>query len=400
MALSSDKIRSAGALLACVDAVRNAPALAVLLGTFAASGLLLAMLAQSLSRGQAAAPVLYGLLALVTAFYGGNAAGLLVMDDAKGQPRRSVASALATSLRIAHRLLGALLLIGITYAAAAFVLAVVLLVCRTPVLGPVAFTLVLPATVVVTGLALLAVPTVIVPLAAPAIWDGAGTLQCVGRLFAIARRRLLDVVLMMLFVGLLAGVIGALVMFVVLAGGQTVARLSAAILGPDAPADQLMAGLFGFGLRSLAGAGVPVGTKAYAVAGVIGGGVVAAAGMVLPGLVYLRGACTVYLAQADVAPLPAPVSPRTTAPTAESRPVAPRGILAPPPDSSGLDTTITMARAPLQPTEPRPHVVDVDLPLDDVAAPAHCPVCRHAVLRNDRFCGVCGTPVNDSRSTP
>lgn len=393
MSSSSDKIRSAGALLACVDAVRNAPALAVLLGTFAGSGLLLAMLARALARGQTAAAVFYGLLALAAAFYGGNAAGLLVMDDAKGQARRSVAAALATSLRTAHRLLGALLLIGIAYAAGAFVLAVVLLVCRTPVLGPIAFTLVLPAAAVLVGLALLAVPTVIVPLAAPAVWDGADALQCVHRLFAIARRRLLDVVLMMLVVGVLATVIGALVMFVVLVGGQTVARLSSAILGPEVPAGQLMAGLFGFGVRSLAVAGVNVGANAYTVAGVIGGGVVASIGMVLPGLVYLRGACAVYLAYADTAPAAAPAPGALLRREPPHAPAAPRGILAPPPDSGGLDTTITMARAPLQPTEPRPHTVDVDLPLEDSPAASPCPVCRHAVLSSDRFCGTCGAPL-------
>nr|WP_297354897.1 hypothetical protein [uncultured Caldimonas sp.] len=400
MSASNDKLRSAAALLGCIDAVRNGPALAVLLGTFSASGLLLAMLAQALARGQAATSVLYGLLALAVAFYGGNAAGLLVMDDAKGVPRRSVFDAFGASLRTAHRLLGALLLIAITYAAGAFVLAVVLLVCKTPLLGPVAFTLVLPVAVVVVGLALLALPTVIVPLAAPAVWDGADTLQCVNRLFSIARRQLLDVALMMLLVGVLATVIGALVMFVVLVGGQTVARLSALILGPEASAVQLMAGLRGFGVRSLAGAGVNVGASAYAVAGVIGGGVVATIGMVLPGLVYLRGACAVYLVHRDraaltAAPVQRPMPARHTAAPSEqrSRGPAPRGILEPTREPSSLDTTITMARSPLQHTEPHPHTVDVDLPLGDVAPAMRCAACRHPMLAADRFCGVCGAPV-------
>ena len=294
-----DPLRSLRAVLACVDGVRHLPALAVLLGTFAAAGLLLAMLAQAVARGQGATMVLYGVLAFLVAFYGGNAAGLMVMDDARGQPRRGIVDALATALRTAHRLLGALLLIAIAYAAGALLLALVLVVCKAPVLGPAAYTVVLPVAVVIAGLALLVLPTVVVPLAAPAVWEGADTLQCVSRLFAIARRRLLEVVLLMLVVGLLASVVGALVMFVVAVGGQVVARLSAWILGPQAPAQQLMAGLFGFGLRSLTGAGVNVGASAYAAAGVIGGGVVAVVGSVLPGLVYLRGACEVYLAHAD-----------------------------------------------------------------------------------------------------
>jgi len=59
---------------------------------------------------------------------------------------------------------------------------------------------------------------------------------------------------------------------------------------------QLMAGLFGYGLRSLGAAGAPTGSTGHAAAALVGGGVVFALALVLPGLVYLRGACSVYLA--------------------------------------------------------------------------------------------------------
>ncbi|QPC31598.1 zinc ribbon domain-containing protein [Caldimonas thermodepolymerans] len=396
-----DPLRSLRAVLACVDGVRHLPALAVLLGTFAAAGLLLAMLAQAVARGQGATMVLYGVLAFLVAFYGGNAAGLMVMDDARGQPRRGIVDALATALRTAHRLLGALLLIAIAYAAGALLLALVLVVCKAPVLGPAAYTVVLPVAVVIAGLALLVLPTVVVPLAAPAVWEGADTLQCVSRLFAIARRRLLEVVLLMLVVGLLASVVGALVMFVVAVGGQVVARLSAWILGPQAPAQQLMAGLFGFGLRSLTGAGVNVGASAYAAAGVIGGGVVAVVGSVLPGLVYLRGACEVYLAHADAEDeaasghdpaRPGGAAAGTKAAGAAAGAARSRGILATvAPEASALETTITMARSPLAST------TEVDVPLDLVATVACCPACQHAVQPGDHYCGTCGAPLDGDR---
>ncbi|AKJ32231.1 zinc ribbon domain-containing protein [Caldimonas brevitalea] len=395
----SQNLRFADALLSSLEAVRNGRALVLLLGTFSVSGLLLAMTGQAFNQGKTVAGSVYGLLALVAAFYGCNAAGIVLMDDVKqAKPRRSVADALSVALRTAHRLLGVLGLIAVTYGAGALVLAVVLLICKIPLFGPVAFTFVMPVAVVVCGLALLALPTVIMPLAAPAVWDGADTLQCGTRLFAIARERLIGVVVMMLVVGLLASLVGAMVMFVVMTGGQAVARLAVAILGGETTVQQLMAGMFGFGVRSMAGAGVNVGASPYAVAALIGGGVVFAVGLVLPGLVYLRGACAVYLAHVDVALAleqpaafrktdahePPPVSPP---PATARRPL--RGILAPPPPPSGLDTTITMARAPYGGDRHGTPTGEVDLLLDDLPSPA-CPVCGHAIARDDRFCGTCG----------
>ena len=88
------------------------------------------------------------------------------------------------------------------------------------------------------------------------------------------------------------------------------ARLSE-LLGIDVPPAQLMAGLFGHGLRSLGAAGAPVDATGYTASALTGGGVVFALALVLPGLVYLRGACTVYFALVESsrpAPhVPAPV---------------------------------------------------------------------------------------------
>lgn len=394
----SQKIRSADALLNCLDAVRNGPALGLLLATFSISGLLLAMTQQADARGQTLPSLLYGLLALAAAFYGGNAAGIVIMDDAKGRPRRSAGEALKAAMNTAHRLLGVLVLAALGYGLGALAISVVLVICKTPLFGPLAFTLVMPVAVVICGIALLALPTIIMPLAAPAVWDGASTLQCASRLLIIARERLLGVVVMMLVVGVLTWLVGGMVGFVVKTGGHAVARLAGMVLGEDAALNQMMAGLFGLGLRSLASAGVPV-SSPYAVAALIGGGVVFAVSLVLPSLVYLRGACAVYLSHVDAALAyeqpaafrktdaqepPPPVS-------SPARPVVGRGILAPPPQPSGLDTTITMARSPLATERGAARGVDVDLLLDDLQPPA-CAVCGHPVQREDRFCGVCGAP--------
>jgi hypothetical protein len=118
----------------------------------------------------------------------------------------------------------------------------------------------------------------------------------VRQLFLWVRQRLLTVALLMSAVSLLTGAVGALVTFAVMMGGRVIAVLGVTVVGVDVPAQQLMAGLFGYGLRSLGAAGAPTGSTGHAAAALVGGGVVFALALVLPGLVYLRGTCSVYLA--------------------------------------------------------------------------------------------------------
>ena len=103
-------------------------------------------------------------------------------------------------------------------------------------------------------------------------------------------------------VSLLTAGVATLVTFVVMSGGRVIAQLGVSVVGVDVPAQQLMAGLFGYGLRSLGAAGAPSGSSAHAAAALVGGGAVFALALVLPGLVYLRGTCSVYLAMRDDAP--------------------------------------------------------------------------------------------------
>jgi hypothetical protein len=288
-------------VLSSMDAVRNGRALCVLLGTFAGTGLFLAMAQQSL--GSPMATSLNAAAALFIAFYGGNAAGILLMDDAAGRPRREIAEALRHSLLVAHRLLLALAGVVVLYAAGAALVVGVFWLCRSsvtgPVVGPLLFALAVPLGVVAIGAALLALVAVVMPLSAPAIWAGAGPLDTLRMLSRVVRRRLVTVAMLMAAVSLLAAGIAAIVSFVVMTGGRAVSLLGVSVVGVDVPARELMAGLFGYGLRSLQGVGVPPGSANHVAASLVGGGVVFAVALVLPGLVYLRGTCSVYLAVHD-----------------------------------------------------------------------------------------------------
>lgn len=379
-------------LWASLRAVRDGPALGMLSATYAAAGLLLAMVQQSVAAERWGFAWGYGAAMLAVAFYGGNAAGILLMDDARGAPRRTAAAALRQSLRTAHRLLGVMALVAVTYAAGLGLLALVLVMCRTPWLGPLMYTVVLPAGVVVSGLAWLALPAVIVPLAAPAVWDGVETLSVLQRLYGLVRHRLLEVLLLMLGVGVLASFVAAVVVFVIAAGGQTLAAMSRLILGAEVPLAQWMAGLFGYGVRSLASAGVDLRGQPHALAGLVGGGVVFVLSLVLPSLVYLRGACAVYLSQEGREPEVPGLGPRSEpsergAPVRSPAGAAGDGILTVP-EPTQLETTIMMARPPAQAPTPD-SAVDVLLPLDEPGR-QECRACGAPMARGDRFCAACG----------
>ncbi|MED5620890.1 hypothetical protein [Ideonella sp. BN130291] len=283
-------------VLESIQSVRNGGALYVLLGSFSMAGLLLAMAQSALVKDATLWGVLQGGLALTVAFYGGNAAGLLVMDEARGRPPREVAQAVRDALAHAHRLLLVLLGCGLVGLALIGVLMALLWLCRLPTVGPLLFGLVVPLGVVMLGLTLLAAVAVVGPLAAPATWRGLGVRATWAFLRRQVRRRLLFAALLSAAASLLAAVVGALVSFAVIAGGRAVAALAVLVVHVDLPPQQLMGGLFGYGLRTLGAAGAPAAQNAYGVAALVGGGVVFALALVLPGVVYLRGMCSAYLA--------------------------------------------------------------------------------------------------------
>jgi hypothetical protein len=286
-------------VLASVEAVRNGRALYLLLCGFAAAGLLLAMADVALARNQSLWAALWGGASLTMLFYGSNAAGLVLMDEARGLPLRDAAQAVRDALACGHRLLLVLLLVMGAAALLLAVIAALLWITRVPWIGPALFGLLLPAAVLVVGGAMLAGAAVVAPLAGPAVWSGLSVRATLTLLARHVRQRLVFVALLTAAVSGLAGLVGALASVVVIAGGRVVAALAVLAAGVDVPPTLLMAGLFGHGLRSLGAAGAPVAASPHAQAAVVGGGLVFILALVLPGLVYLRGACAVYLALQD-----------------------------------------------------------------------------------------------------
>ena len=283
-------------VLGSVESVRNGRALYALLATFASAGLLLAMAESALARGGVIWGTVWAGISLTLLFYGSNAAGLLLLDEARRVPVRSVEQALRDALRSAHRLLVVLALLGLAAAGLLAVLLLLLWTTRVPVIGPALLGLVLPLAVIVVGLAVLSGVAVAAPLAAPAVWSGCTARETLFMLAHHVRHRLVFVALLMTAVSGLAALVGVLVTFVVVSGGRVVSALAVLATGVELPPQVLMAGLFGHGLRSLGAAGAPMAQSAYGQAALAGGGIVFMLALVLPALVYLRGTCSVFLA--------------------------------------------------------------------------------------------------------
>ncbi len=450
----SQQIKNSGSLLDSIDAVRNWRAVVLLLLTLVAAALV-AGLGVLLGGVSFFFVFLFGLAAYAVVFYGANAVGVMVMDEARGNPSRPMMAAVMNSLGTSHRLILVALMIGALYLVGMLALALVLLICKIPFLGPVLYTFVFPVAAVVVGIAMFALPIVVFPLSAPSIWNGATTMQCVSQLLAIARKRLIMVLILMVAVAFISGVVGMLIGAILLTGSLTVAGLSAGILGGGMGGlGGMMGGMMmgGGGMGGFGGMGGGIG--GHAIAGAIGGGILYAAAFTLPGMVYLRGASTVYLraidgldlaseqaemegkiaaarakaremqeqaqakaqkyAQQGTVTPEAPVAPPFAAPVAPPAYVPPAPVPPPAPVVAPAAAAFT-ATAPIAPppyvpppppAAPVPPVAAPEVPFPATVFPQtiqmpkggvvtmKCPKCGAPFLPGDAFCGECG---NDLR---
>ncbi len=285
-----------GRVLSSIEAVREGRAMYILLAAFSGSGLALACAQRSLARGDTVWTVVQGAAALFIAFYGSNAAGLIMMDRAMGRSVREVPDAIEDALLLGHRVLLVLLVMGLAGGALGLLMWGLYALCALPTLGPWLYVLVAPVTVLVVGAVLMMGAAVVAPLTGPIVWSGAGTLQSVRELLSLIRGRLLQAGVLVAGLGVATALVGAASSVVVLLGGRAMALASVLFLGVDVQPEVLMAGLLGYGLHNINAAGIPAQALPYISSATVGGGVVFAIALVLPTLVYLRGVCEVYLA--------------------------------------------------------------------------------------------------------
>lgn len=389
--LSPDAFSS---LFQAVNGLRNRRALTAMVGCLFAGVLVFGLFSFLASRLGFFMAFLGGLGLFVASAAGINAAGVLLMDQARGVPSRSLGDAITDGLTCIPKFI----LLGLALLAAALVvfvaIALVFVVCKIPVLGAILFVAVFPLSVVILGLTLCGL-FLCMFLALPAIWEGATITRAIAQALAIVRSRLVESMLLMAAVGVLSAVVGFIVFGVLFTGLMPTIGMSASILGGEGLAS--MMGMMR--QRGEVGGGVGMGGEGYAFAAGLGAGLLWALAGSLVSLVNLLGLNLVYLrvtegldggaaeselkARLDDAKRHAGDLGRKAKDAAERmhEPARPSAAAAP----AHAPPAFAPARAA---TTPREAPADSTMP---ALAKAHaCPQCLSAVGRDDAFCGVCG----------
>lgn len=302
-----------GAVIGSVDSARNLRALYLLLLTFALAGLLLSATQQALGASQAWAAIGWAAAALFCMYYGSSAAGLVVLDEAMGVEPRPPAQALRDALGLAHRLLVVVLVVLLVALIPLGVVLALLAGGRLAGIGPALVGLAVALGVPLLGLTGLVLLALVGPIAAPAVWSGLGVRATLAMIVRQVRRRFAQAVLLSAAVSLLTAAVAGLVSFVIVLGGRAVLGLGIGLFDLALVPQAVMAAFFGTGFRLAPGApALPGATQAALTAA----SMVFALGLVVPGAVYLRGLCELFLAlrrldEADAAAgLPDPPRPR------------------------------------------------------------------------------------------
>ncbi|MDP5239973.1 hypothetical protein Q9Q94_10540 [Uliginosibacterium sp. 31-16] len=318
---------------------------------------------------------LTALIGMVVMAAGMSAAGVCLLDQGRNKPLRSLPEYFAAGLVALPRLLGLGLLIVLAYLALFIISAVLLFLCKIPVLGALLLAVLIPVLVTVFALAAAAVYIMLV-LAAPAIWDGHGVLTSFSAALKIARTHPWEVLTKIALGLILCWLVSAFFLAFVMLASLQVGGLSASIIGVGG----------GFGLAGLGGMGHGMdGAGGLMIAAAFGYGlvfaVVAALLSMMPVMVsvltWLEFSVKINLEEAAAEAAGALQSVKQTVAEAQQKYAAP-----------AAQAASNKADAPATPESRVQQGAAADLPADKAAA--RCSRCAADVPVGDMFCCVCG----------
>lgn len=328
------------------------------------------------------ARLVLSLAAAVVMMGGISAVGVMLMDKAREVPVRSVGEAFAFGLACIPKFLIFAVLLLAAVLAFLLVAAVVYIVCKIPVLGVILAFVAHPVLVLVAAAALVALFWVIYPLFAPAIWSGLNFKAALANVLAIARQRLVEVVLLELVLYFIIGVISVLLLAGLLPASFSLTSMGAAIIG----------GSQTFAMASTGyGAGALTGNPA--VAGLVSGlgvlycvvGALMAQVMIMGmNLVYLQAREGLDASDAEGALDDLIGDMRKRAGEAKERAMAAAGQIK---QARAMKGQTAEAQASAETEAQAQEQVRPDAPR--LSHPA-CPACHETVAPDDRFCANCG----------
>lgn len=394
--LSTDAFSS---MFQAISGLRNRRALFAMLGCLFVGILVAGLFSMLAMRWGFFMAFLGGLVLFIASATGVNAAGVLLMDQAKGVPARSLPDAVVYGMMCIPKFIALGLALLLVSLAVFIVIALVYLVCKIPFLGPILFVVVFPLSVVISGLTLCGLFQCLF-LALPAIWEGSTITHAIAQALAIVRSRLVESMLLLTVVGFLAMGVGFIVFGVLITGLIPTTGMMAGILGGDGFASMMglvrgFGGEYGDGYGGSRGGG----GGGYAIAAGIGGGLLWALSASLVSLVYLLGLSLVYLRVTeglDVGATEAAMKAgldetrrRAAELSQKAKEAAERAR-----DQARQSAAAAPASAPsTNPAAPPPAAMAPPAysapPTAVVVKP--CPKCLAPTNPDDLFCGVCGT---------
>lgn len=158
--------------------------------------------------------LIFMLAALVALLAGSSGVGIMLMDKARNEPVRSFSAAASAGLLCLPKFLLVGLAIFVATLAYYLLAAVIYFICKIPVLGGILAFVAHPILVLVAAALLIAMIWVIGPLMGPALWSGLSVKAALANVLSIARKRLVEVVLMEVVLYVILG----LVCFMLFAG--------------------------------------------------------------------------------------------------------------------------------------------------------------------------------------
>lgn len=363
-------LKNTSMLFRALDAAKNWRAFVLLIITFVSSIIVMGMFGFISTRfvvngsgTMAMITMALGfLVASVVFFTGFSAVGIILMDQAKDNPARPIPNALFAGLATLPRFIGLILLEILLGIAFAIILAILLFVCKIPVLGPLLYTVVFPLSALFIGATYFALIFVVNPLAAPALWDGSTVMQSFAKLWQLAKNDLIPVVINQLVLGLIVALVAFILFAIVGIGSSFTMGLSAMILGPEAGASLMSLAM---SLSGLMGGGGSDGTG-YLIALAFGFGFMMASAAAIPVLVAISGNCLIYLQYARCID--------TTEIEEQMRS-----------KMNDIKEKTAAAREQLKQSP-----VPVVQPAFAYAAALACPGCKGLISPDDVFCGSCG----------
>lgn len=293
MSQFAEQISKSKGLLDAVQAISNRKAFISLFATLTGCGLLMAAFAaisvSFLGNGHYSMASITGFIGFVCvgllAMIGTSATGFLLNDMVRGRDSRSIGSAFLVAAATVHRQLGVLALLFIIGLVLLLAIALLLLICKIPGIGPVLYTVIFPVSALALGVTFYA-GIFVVALHGPAIWEGNPIMRTIALLGAIVKNRLLSVVIQTILLGLLVSLVGSLVFGAVAFGVGLTGALSVPILGQGLGMDMIM------GLTSaFTGMG---GGSGYSKAAAFGMALLFGSALVAPVLVAIAGNCVIY----------------------------------------------------------------------------------------------------------